>query len=161
MDLDKARIVALQRTIRTIKIKDAIADITVYVFWAVTIALIATIVSWCTQANAQIVDDAHLRHVCLTKQPGEQAACAGYVMGVIDTSARPHPFCIPQTLPPETVVNRVEEYIARNPNHLPGAEQVTLALKAVWPCTTRAPQISIQVPLPNCMFCYCLPRGLC
>ena len=95
-------------------------------------------VTMTTSTKAQIVDDQHLRHVCLTRQPGEQAACAGYIVGIADASRTANQFCIPKTVSPAKVIDEVRKYIAKNPSHLPADEQVTLGLRTNWPCTDEA-----------------------
>jgi Rap1a immunity proteins len=123
---------------------------------AITAAIIAIALA-IAPASAQIVDGAHLRHVCLTKAIGEQASCAGFISGVVDATMRQRQFCIPDTVPPEEVIRRVTDYIGRNRlqiGSLPGEQQVTLGLKAIWPCT-NGPQVAAASSKPPWVLAGC------
>ena len=111
-----------------------------------------------TPADAQIVDGQHLQQTCSSDQLEQQAACAGFISGTLDSTQRFHQFCIPPRISPKEVLGRTVDYLrgnARQIGGLPGDQQVTLALKAIWPCThsegliAGLPAIRIPIPVPQ------------
>jgi hypothetical protein len=98
--------------------------------------------------EAQMVAGPRLRETCSTPQEVRQAACAGFIGGVIDARAADGQFCLDGRLPPPAILHRVIEYLHGNPQlaTLPGSEQVMLALKANWPCTFNAGPPPIRIP---------------
>jgi hypothetical protein len=100
--------------------------------------------------EAQMVAGPRLQETCATPQEVRQAACAGFIGGVIDARAAEGQFCIDGRLPPPAIVHRVIDYLHSNPQlaNLPGSEQVLLALKANWPCVyNNASPPPIRIPI--------------
>jgi hypothetical protein len=99
--------------------------------------------------EAQMVTGQRLRETCAMAQEVRQAACAGFIGGVIDARAAEGQFCIQGNLPVPEVIHRVMDYLHGNPQlaSLPGSEQVLLATKAIWPCVYNTAPPPIRIPI--------------
>jgi hypothetical protein len=104
-----------------------------------------------TPASAQLVNGPHLLQQCLGQQPQGEAACTGYIAGTLDALLATGQFCIPPPVAPQQIVLRTVDFLAHSQHEiggLPGTQQVLLALKAIWPCVGRRPNVTIWMQ-PN------------
>jgi hypothetical protein len=104
-----------------------------------------------TPASARLVNGPYLLQQCLGHQPEGEAACTGYIAGTLDALLPTGQFCIPPPVAPQQIVLRTVEFLEhsqRKIGSLPGTQQVLLALKAIWPCVGRPPNVTIQMQ-PN------------
>jgi hypothetical protein len=117
---------------------------------AMTGALLALLLL-ATPAGAQLVDGPHFLQQCLGQQPQGEAACTGYIAGTLDALLPTGQFCIPPPVAPQQIVLRTVDFLAHSQHEiggLPGTQQVLLALKAIWPCVGRRPNVTIWMQ-PN------------
>ena len=94
-----------------------------------------------------MVDGPHLQETCSNPGEARRAACAGFIGATVDALAPLHEFCIPPITPPE-IIERTVDFLhdsARQIGSYPGVEQVKLALKATWPCTTARPGVGVTI----------------
>jgi hypothetical protein len=94
-----------------------------------------------------MVDGAHLQETCSNPDEVRRAACAGFIGATVDALAPLHEFCIPPVTPPE-IIERTVDFLRGSAHQIgsyPGVEQVKLALKAIWPCTTSRPSVGITI----------------
>jgi hypothetical protein len=105
-----------------------------------TIALPLVLVGF--PASGMMVEGGRLQDTCGNPQEVRQAACAGFIGGVIDSLETTGQFCIDPKIPPPVLIHRVVEYVMSNRPTIggqPGSQQVLLALKANWPCLNGTP----------------------
>jgi Rap1a immunity proteins len=99
-------------------------------------------------ASAQVmVDGPHLQETCSNPDEVRRAACAGFIGATVDALAPLHEFCIPPVTPPE-IIERTVDFLRSSASQIasyPGVEQVKLALKAIWPCTTSQPGVGVTI----------------
>jgi hypothetical protein len=93
----------------------------------------------------------HLLQQCLGQQPQGEAACTGYIAGTLDALLATGQFCIQPPVASQQIVLRTVDFLAHSQHEiggLPGTQQVLLALKAIWPCVGRRPNVTIWMQ-PN------------
>jgi hypothetical protein len=85
---------------------------------------------------------------CKNPSPDRQAACIGYIAGVVDSNMRSGQFCLPTNVDVKDISNFVKQYGARSVSrNQPALNIVMLALKARWPCT--GPKMVFQFNFGN------------
>jgi hypothetical protein len=111
----------------------------------------AALVLWLVfPASAVMVEGGRLQDTCGDPQEVRQAACFGYIGGIIDAMYTNGQFCLSPRVPSPEILRRVASYIVTNRREIggnSGVTQVLLALKANWPCVDQQP--IVMPPMPS------------
>ena len=80
---------------------------------------------------------------CNDPLPDRQAACVGFIAGIVDSKLRDGQFCLPPNVTPNEMAAFIKDYSKRSVSqHQPAVNIVMLALKAKWPCV--GPRVTFQ-----------------